>query len=51
MELVHVDLEFRLKAGEAARVESYLDRYPHLTQDSATVLDLLEAEYEAAPAQ
>ena len=46
MELVHVDLEFRLKAGESARVESYLVRYPHLTKDSGTVLDLLEAEYE-----
>ena len=46
VELVHVDLEFRLKAGESARVESYLVRYPHLTKDSGTVLDLLEAEYE-----
>jgi eukaryotic-like serine/threonine-protein kinase len=46
VELVHSDLEFRLKAGEAARVESYLVRYPHLTQDGAAVLDLLEAEYE-----
>ncbi len=46
VELVHVDLEFRLKAGEAARVESYLSRYPLLTNDSAIVLDLLEAEYE-----
>jgi serine/threonine protein kinase len=27
-------------------VESYLDRFPQLGQDSATVLDLLEAEYE-----
>jgi serine/threonine protein kinase len=46
VELIHVDLEFRLKAGEATRVESYLDRYPRLTQDSATMLGLLEAEYE-----
>ncbi len=46
VELVHVDLEFRLKAGEAARVESYLVRYPHLTKDHGTVVDLLEAEYE-----
>jgi serine/threonine protein kinase len=46
VELVHVDLEFRLKAGEAARVESYFDRYPQLTHDSAKVLDLLKAEYE-----
>jgi len=46
VELTHVDLEFRLKGGATARVESYLSRYPLLTQDSATVLDLLEAEYE-----
>src|SRR5215831_16346005 len=46
VELTHVDLEFRLKAGENARVESYLDRYPHLANDSATVLDLLQSEYE-----
>ena len=31
VELIHVDLEFRIKAGEAARVESYFDRYPRLT--------------------
>ncbi len=45
VELIHVDLEFRIKAGEAVRVESYLDRYPRLTHDSAVVLDLLEAEH------
>ena len=46
VELIHVDLEFRLKAGESARVESYLDRYPRLIHDRATVLGLLEAEYD-----
>jgi hypothetical protein len=46
VELVHVDLEIRLKARQTARVESYLARYPVLTEDSATVIDLLEAEYE-----
>jgi hypothetical protein len=30
VELVHVDLERRLKAGEAIRVEVYLERYPEL---------------------
>ena len=45
VELIHVDLEFRLKAGEAARVESYFERYPRLTDDGAIVLDLLEAEH------
>jgi tRNA A-37 threonylcarbamoyl transferase component Bud32 len=42
--LVHVDLERRLKAGEAARVEDYLARYPELG-GADTVLDLLAAEY------
>jgi|GEM_PF-1362952 len=46
VELIHVDLEFRLRAGEAARVESYLGRYPRLAQDRATMLELLEVEYE-----
>src|SRR4051794_1570195 len=46
VELVHADLEFRLKSGEPARVESYLERYPELVQDRARVLDLIRAEYQ-----
>ena len=46
VELVHVDLEFRIKAGESARVETYLARFPELSRDNATVLDLLDAEHE-----
>jgi predicted ATPase/tRNA A-37 threonylcarbamoyl transferase component Bud32 len=46
VELVHVDLEFRIKAGEPARVESYLSKFPQLAGDDATVFDLLDAEYE-----
>ncbi len=45
VELVHADLEFRLQAGEAARVEAYLQRYPELAQDTAGVLGLIAAEY------
>jgi eukaryotic-like serine/threonine-protein kinase len=44
VELVHVDLEYRLKAKEAARVETYLQRYPELRCDRGVVLDLLTAE-------
>ena len=44
VELIHLDLEFRLKAGEDARVEAYLHRYPLLAHDRAAVLDLIEAE-------
>src|SRR5262245_8972736 len=46
VELVHADLEFRIKAGEAARVESYLGHFPELAGNDATVLGLLEAEYD-----
>src|SRR5262249_47193389 len=45
-ELVHVDLEYRLRAGEAARVEGYLTRYPELADDRAAALDLIAAEFE-----
>src|SRR5438309_2279174 len=45
VELVHVDLEYRLRAGEAARVEDYLARYPALANDPALILGLVAAEY------
>jgi hypothetical protein len=45
IELVHVDLERRLKAGEAARVEQYLERYSELAADQEVVLKLLAAEF------
>src|SRR5262249_30476725 len=44
-ELVHIDLENRLQAGEAARVEEYLRRFPELAEQRGTVLELLAAEY------
>jgi predicted ATPase len=43
-ELVHLDLEMRLKGGEPARVEEYLARYPELTADRAA-LGLIAAEF------
>jgi serine/threonine protein kinase/predicted ATPase len=46
IELVHIDLELRLKAGETARVEEYLARYPELTGDQAVTLELIAAEHE-----
>src|SRR5262245_56383210 len=45
-ELVHMDLEYRLKAGEPARVEAYWQRYPELAQDHAGALKLISAEYD-----
>jgi hypothetical protein len=43
--LAHVDLECRLKAGEPARVEDYLRRYPELAEAPAAVSALAAAEY------
>src|SRR5262249_9575922 len=44
-ELVHADLEFRLKAGESVRVEDYLRRYPGLSSDAQILVGLLAAEF------
>jgi WD40 repeat protein len=44
IELVLTDLECRLKAGEPARVEPYLRRYPELGRDREVVLALVTHE-------
>ncbi len=44
-ELVHIDLEYRLKRGDPARIEAYLERYPELASNSAVILGLISAEY------
>jgi serine/threonine protein kinase len=44
-ELVHLDLEYRLRAGEPVRVEAYLADYPALAADRDRALSLIEAEY------
>jgi WD40 repeat protein/serine/threonine protein kinase len=44
-ELVHLDLEYRLKAGDNARIEDYLQRYPELVHDQRQLLGLIETEY------
>ncbi len=46
IELVHADLEFRLKSGEPARVETYLAKYAELAGDRGATLGLIAAEYE-----
>jgi serine/threonine protein kinase len=46
VELVHADLECRLKAGEAARVESYLQRYPELAGQPNVVVSLVRHEID-----
>ncbi len=45
-ELLHVDLEYRVKAGQRTCVETYLDQYPELALEPEKVLDLIAAEYE-----
>jgi serine/threonine protein kinase len=44
-ELVLIDLEYRLKQGEAARVEGYLERFPNLANDRAFMLDFIRREH------
>ncbi len=46
VELVHIDLELRLKAGQPVRIEEYLARFPELSADAAVVVDLIAAEFE-----
>src|ERR1700730_17098769 len=41
VDLIHVDLERRLKAGEMACVEGYLGRYPELRSDHEIVFELI----------
>lgn len=43
-ELVPTDLEYRLRAGEAARIEDYLQRFPELGRDSV-LLELIAWEW------
>lgn len=44
VELIHVDLEFRLRAAQFARVEDYLAEFPELSPHTPVVIDLLAAE-------
>src|SRR5262249_25033420 len=46
VELVHVDLERRIKAGEDIQVETYLERFPDLAADTKLTLDLIGAEHQ-----
>ncbi len=36
-ELIHIDLEYRLKAGERARTQDYLNRFPEIARDTCVV--------------
>jgi serine/threonine protein kinase/tetratricopeptide (TPR) repeat protein len=45
VELIHADLECRLKAGEPARVETYLEKFGEIASDRESALGLIAAEY------
>jgi WD40 repeat protein len=45
VELIHVDLGWRLKVGDWVRVEAYLEYYPELADDPCIVIELLAAEW------
>jgi predicted ATPase len=45
VELVHTDLELRLKAGETARAEEYLQAFGELSTFPGAAVDLIVAEY------
>src|SRR4051794_40646434 len=46
VELAHTELELRIKAGEPARAEEYLARYPALAEDRAGAVSLIAAEHD-----
>jgi WD40 repeat protein len=46
VELVHAELECCLKAGETARAEEYLQRFPELADDAVAAVELILAEHE-----
>jgi len=43
--LVHIDLEYRWKSGEAVAVESYRASFPQFGEEPADILSLIESEY------
>ena len=44
-ELVHTELEYRLRWRRGTYVESYFRTYPQLAADAQTALELILAEY------
>jgi len=47
-ELAQTDLEYRLRAGEPARAERYLARFPELASNHDAAVELIVAEYRLA---
>jgi serine/threonine protein kinase len=45
LDLIHVDLEFRVRVPDALCAERYLRRYPEIAADRGAAVELLAAEY------
>ncbi len=46
VELIHIDLEYGIKAGQPTRIETYLDRFPRIRSDEETLVGLIATEFE-----
>lgn len=46
-QLVMIDLEYRINAGELAKVESYFERFPELQSNRAATIELIASEFGA----
>src|SRR5262245_51337009 len=46
IELIHVDLEFRLKSGGTIAVERYFSDFPELAEDRRAALSVIVAEFD-----
>jgi serine/threonine protein kinase len=44
--LIPVDIEQRLRAGQSARVEQYVEQFPELTENRVLTRQLIAAEYQ-----
>jgi tetratricopeptide (TPR) repeat protein/tRNA A-37 threonylcarbamoyl transferase component Bud32 len=49
--LIRIDLKWRLREGRAARVETYMQRFPELAKDPQAVAELLAIEHQARAGQ
>lgn len=49
VELIHIDLEYRIKSGDEIEIDSYLVRFPELESRKAIILDLLVSIYDLWP--
>ena len=46
VELIHLDLEYRLKAGQDVSVSGYAARFPEVAGDREAMVELLQQEYQ-----